>query len=75
MPTLTIQLKSVRDVQEFVRTVNDFRYEVDLTEGHYVVDAKSIMGILSLDLSKPLLLDIHTADCTDLVKKLEPFMT
>jgi phosphocarrier protein HPr len=74
MPTWTIQLKTIRDVQEFVRTVNDFRYEIDLSEGHYVVDAKSIMGILSLDLGKPLLLDIHAADCADLIKRLESYI-
>jgi len=74
MPTLAIHLKTIRDVQEFVRIVNEFPYDVDLTSGRYVVDAKSIMGILSLDLSKPLQLDIQSEDGADLFALLKPFL-
>jgi phosphocarrier protein HPr len=73
MSEMTIQLKTIRDVQDFVRTVNNFRYEADITAGRYVVDAKSIMGILCLDLNQPLQLDIHAGDCADLIEKLKPF--
>jgi phosphocarrier protein HPr len=73
MPAMTIQLKTIRDVQDFVRIVNDFRYEADLTAGRYVVDAKSIMGILCLDLNQPLQLAIHAGDCADLTEKLSRF--
>ncbi len=45
MRTMTIHLKSINEVKEFVRIVNDFNYDVDLISGRYIVDAKSIMGI------------------------------
>ena len=63
MKTFNIMLNSINDVKNFVNTVNKYDFDVDLTSGRYVVDAKSIMGIFSLDLSKPIKLDIHCDDC------------
>jgi phosphocarrier protein HPr len=74
MAHVTLQLKSIQDVLEFVRIVNDFPYEVDLASGRYVVDAKSIMGVLSLDMAKPIQADIHADHCADLLSKLKPFL-
>ncbi len=54
MKTLYIMLHSINDVKNFVNVVNKYNFEVDLSSGRYVVDAKSIMGIFSLDLSKPI---------------------
>ena len=62
MKTFNIMLNSIMDVKEFVNIVNRFPYEIDLTSSRYVVDAKSIMGIFSLDLSKPLVLNAGTDD-------------
>ncbi|MDD2534727.1 MAG: HPr family phosphocarrier protein [Eubacteriales bacterium] len=73
MQTLTIYLKSITEVKEFVRIVNDFPYEVDLVSGRYTVDAKSIMGIFSLDLSRPIVVEIHSVGATDLIALLAPF--
>ena len=73
MRTLTIHLKSINEVKEFVRIVNDFSYDVDLISGRYIVDAKSIMGIFSLDLARPIALEIHSDKADDLVARLEPF--
>lgn len=73
MRTLTIHLKSINEVKEFVRIVNDFSYDVDLISGRYIVDAKSIMGIFSLDLARPIALEIHSDTAEDLVTRLEPF--
>lgn len=56
---VTIKLDSIDAVREFVNTVNRFTSDFDLISGRYVIDAKSIMGIFSLDLSKPLVLEIH----------------
>jgi phosphotransferase system HPr-like phosphotransfer protein len=53
-------LKSINDVKDFVNMVNKYDFDVDLTSGRYVVDAKSIMGIFSLDLSKPIKVEVHT---------------
>ena len=73
MQTLNILLKSINDVKDFVNIVSKYSYDVDLTSGRYVVDAKSIMGIFSLDLSKPIKVEIHTDECPDFLEALEPF--
>ena len=62
MITFNISLNSINNVKNFVNTVNKYDFDVDLTSGRYVVDAKSIMGIFSLDLSKPIILEAH---CTE----------
>lgn len=74
MSRFTILLKSINDVKEFVRIVNEFSYDVDLSSGRYIVDAKSIMGIFSLDLAKPILVDVHDSDADDLKARLTEFM-
>ena len=74
MKKFTVQLKSINDVKDFVRIVNDFAYDVDLASGRYIVDAKSIMGIFSLDLTQPIEVDIHSESGDDLKKKLQPFI-
>ena len=66
MNTFQILLSSINDVKNFVNTVSKYDYEIDLTSGRYVVDAKSIMGIFSLDLSKPIKVEIHNDNCEDL---------
>ncbi len=74
MKNLVILFKSVYDVKEFVGIVNNFDYDVDLVSGRYVVDAKSIMGIFSLDLMKPVKVEIHSDVSDELVSKLAPFI-
>ena len=74
MRKFTVHLKSIDDVKEFVRIVNDFPYDVDLVSGRYIVDAKSIMGIFSLDLAKPIDVEIHDDESTDLEDRLKPFI-
>ena len=65
-----IELNAINDVKEFVNTVMLFDYDVDLVSGRYAVDAKSIMGIFSLDLSKPIKLQAHTDDAEALEKAI-----
>ena len=60
MKTIQISLNSIDKVKSFVNDVTKFDYDFDLVSGRYVIDAKSIMGIFSLDLSKPIDLNIHT---------------
>lgn len=60
-------------VKDFVKVVQDYPYEIDLKSDKYVVDAKSILGIFSLDLSKPLIVEIHSDDCDDLIEQLKKF--
>ena len=58
----TISLQAINDVKDFVNTVMLFNYDIDLVSGRYAVDAKSIMGIFRLDLSKTIKLQAHTED-------------
>ena len=70
-----IQLNAINDVKEFVNTVMRFNYDIDLVSGRYAIDAKSIMGIFSLDLSQPLRLDIHDdAQADSCLKLLDPYL-
>ena len=73
MKTTTIMLKSIDDVKAFVNLTVRFSYDIDLSSNRYVVDGKSIMGIFSLDLSKPIQVTIHSDDCDDLLNELKPF--
>lgn len=50
---MKVNLSKITDVSKFVNTVVQIPIDIDLVSGRYTVDAKSIMGILSLDLSKP----------------------
>lgn len=65
MKTVKISLNSIDAVKSFVNTVTKYDSDFDLVSGRYVIDAKSIMGIFSLDLSKAIELNIHAADNVD----------
>ena len=73
MKSVPIKLSFAEEVKSFVNTVNRYPYEVDLRAGRHVVDAKSILGIFSLDLSKPITLDIYSDTCDDLIADIQPF--
>ena len=71
----TIQLNAINDVKDFVNKVMLFNYDIDLVSGRYAIDAKSIMGIFSLDLSKPIDLNIHAdGELDDILAALEPYI-
>ncbi len=59
MKTIKVSLNSIDKVKVFVNSVSKYDSDFDLISGRYVIDAKSIMGIFSLDLSKPIELTIH----------------
>ncbi len=75
MKTVTINLESIDKVKSFVNDITKFDSDFDLVSGRYVIDAKSIMGIFSLDLSKPINLNIHgdedNAEIMEVIKKYE----
>lgn len=75
MNTFNIMLGSINDVKNFVNIVSKYDFDVDLTSGRYVVDAKSIMGIFSLDLSKPIKVEVYDENAAALVEELKPFIT
>ena len=62
MKATTIMLGTIGDVKEFVNIVNGYDFDIDLKSGRYAVDAKSIMGIFSLDLSKSISVEAHCSD-------------
>ena len=75
MTTVKISLNSIDKVKIFVNTVSSFDTDFDLVSGRYVIDAKSIMGIFSLDLSKPIDLNIHAEDnADDVLAVIKPYM-
>ena len=75
MKTVQISLNSIDKVKSFVIQITKFDYYFDLVSGRYVIDAKSIMGIFSLDLSKPIELNIHAEDDVDtILDVLKPYV-
>jgi phosphotransferase system HPr-like phosphotransfer protein len=59
MKSFSIQLNSINDVKRFVNNACLQPFDIDIVSGRYIVDAKSIMGIFSLDLSKPITVQVH----------------
>ena len=75
MKTVKISLNSIDKVKAFVNEVTKYDAEFDLVSGRFVIDAKSIMGIFSLDLSKPIDLNIHSENNIDeILAKLDEFI-
>lgn len=77
MTECKVKLNSIADVKEFTSLANSRTFELDLVSGKYTVDAKSIMGIFSLDLTKSLVLVLHGSDeeCKDFIDDAEKFIT
>lgn len=74
MITKKIKLSSITDVKTFVTYTTKFGADIDLIAGRYIVDAKSIMGILSLDLSHSITMQIETDDCEEFLANIAPFI-
>ncbi|MBQ8959984.1 MAG: HPr family phosphocarrier protein [Ruminococcus sp.] len=74
MTNATVSLQAINDVKDFVNIVMKYDFDIDLVSGRYAVDAKSIMGIFSLDLSKPIQLNAHTDDAEDLLTQIQKFI-
>lgn len=74
MYSFNVLLNSINDIKDFVNIINKYDFDVDLTSGRYVVDAKSIMGIFSLDLSKPITLEAHTENREDFVSEIKRYI-
>lgn len=74
MTTAKIILSTIDNVKKFVSIVNDYDFEIDLSSGRYKINAKSIMGIFSLDLSQPIQVEAHTDDSADFMDRIKPFI-
>lgn len=77
MTAVQINLNSIEKVKSFVNEITKFDAEFDLVSGRYVIDAKSIMGIFSLDISKPIDLNIHAdsdAELKEIMNAIEAYL-
>ena len=74
MKAVNIKLSLAENVKYFVNIANKYPYDLDLRVGRHVVDGKSILGIFSLDLSKPITLEVYSDHCDDLMEELKPFI-
>ena len=74
MTTFKIMLSSINDVKDFVNIVSRYDFDVDLTSGRYVVDAKSIMGIFALDIHSPIKVVANTNDATPFFNAIDKFV-
>lgn len=74
MKTVKININTINDVKNFVSIVSRCDFDVDIVSGRYAIDAKSIMGIFSLDLMNKILLTAHTDDVEDLKKALAAYI-
>ena len=74
MKSFNVVINSINDVKNFVNIVYKYDFDIDLISDRYVVDAKSIMGIFSLDLTKPIGVQIHTEDADAIMEELKPYI-
>ena len=75
MTSRNILLANIGDVKEFVEITSRCDYDIDLVSGRYTVDAKSMIGIFSLDLSRPIKMVVHSEDAGELLEKTNKFRT
>ena len=69
-----IFLTNIQSIREFVKKVITLDYDVDLIQGRYIVDAKSIMGIFALDISSPIQVVAHTTDASEFFAEIEEYI-
>ncbi len=74
MKSVTVDLSLSQNVKDFVNKVSKYPYDIDLRSGRYIINAKSMLGIYSLDLNKPITLEIYSDDCDELLKDIEQFI-
>lgn len=74
MKAVNIKLSLAENVKSFVNIASRYSYDIDLRVGRHVVDGKSILGIFSLDLSKPVTMEIYNDDCDALLDDIKDFI-
>ena len=74
MKTVKININNTLALNDALTIATSYEYEGDLVSGRYAIDAKSIMGIFSLDLSKELTLNIHSDDCADFLDQIKDYI-
>ena len=74
MKSVRLLLNTTDSVKSFVNLISSYDYDADIRSGRYVVDAKPILGIFSLDLNRPVVLEVYDDNCDELLSKLSPYM-
>lgn len=74
MKAVNIKLSLAENVKAFVNIVSRHPYDIDLRSGRHVVDAKSLLGIFSLDLSKPITMEVYDDNCDALLEDVKGFI-
>lgn len=76
MNKITINFKELKDIENFIRITGKYNFNVTLSQSKYEVDGKSLMGILSLDVIKPITVIIQNEDETveDFKKEIQPYV-
>ena len=74
MKSVKVFFPTIDSVKDFVVAVSHYPFDVDLHNGRYVVDAKSLLGIYSLDLAKPIVCAIYNDNCDELLKDINKFI-
>lgn len=73
MNEMMITFKSTDEIVEFVDTVSKYEFDMDMKKGRFVVDAKSILGIMNMGLNSGIRLQMYSDDCDELKEKLVKF--
>ena len=74
MKEVNILLGTINDVKVFVNSVSKYDFDVDLVSGRYAIDAKSIMGIFSLDLSKTIKMQVYSDNAEEFMNEVKAFV-
>ena len=74
MNSVLVGSSSTESVKDFVNAVSHYPFDVDMHSGRYIVDAKSLLGIFSLDLAKPITCEIYSDNCAELLKDIAKFI-
>lgn len=74
MKSVQIKFSSAESVKDFVNAVTRYPFDVDMHSGRYIVDAKSLLGIFSLDLAKPITCEIYSENCSELLNDIAKYI-
>lgn len=74
MKIINIKLSTIDDIRTLVDCTTECKYDVELSSGSYTIDAKSIMGIFGLDLSKQITMTVFSDECDELIEKISSFI-
>ncbi|MEG0228296.1 MAG: HPr family phosphocarrier protein, partial [Lachnospiraceae bacterium] len=74
MSKIKVRFRNPKEVLDFVNTVGKYSYNMDMKRGRFIVDAKSILGIMNLGFDNDIELKVHEEECEDLLREIEPYV-